>query len=44
MIVRVDEARHDDHVACVDHLGVRRSQIWPDPGDPAVADENIGAR
>ena len=44
VIVRVDETRHHDHVGRVDHLGVRCGQIRSDPGDPAVADEYIGAR
>ena len=44
VIVRVDETRHHDHVGRVDHLGVRCGQIRSDRGDPAVADEYVGAR
>jgi hypothetical protein len=44
VIVRVDEARHHDHVGGIDHLSIARGQIWPDPRDAAVTDEHIRAR
>ena len=44
VVVRVDEARHDDHVGGVDGLGAGRREIGADRLDPAVADVHVGAR
>lgn len=44
MVVGVDEAGHDDHVAGVDGLGAIRDQIGSDRLDATVANVHVGAR
>ena len=44
VVVRVDEARHHDHVGGVDHLGAGRGEIGADRLDAAVANVDVGAR
>ncbi|MCY1525858.1 hypothetical protein D9M68_608580 [compost metagenome] len=45
VIVRIDEARHDDHVGRIDDLRASRcAQAAPDLLDHAVADPYVGAR
>ena len=44
VIVRVDEARHDDHVGGVNGLGARNVQIGSDRLDPSVVNMHICAR
>src|SRR5436305_10751629 len=44
VMVRLDEARHDDHIGGVNHLGAGCRKIEPDRLDAAVADMDIAAR
>jgi hypothetical protein len=44
LMVRLDEARHDDHIGGVNHLGAGCRKIGPDRLDASVADMDIAAR
>ena len=43
MVVRGDEAGHDDRACAIDHFGVWCGDLRPHVGDPRAVDENIGA-
>ena len=42
VVVRIDEARHDDAAACVDLAGVTDMQVGPDGHDLLALDQHVG--
>ena len=44
VVMRIDEARHDDHVGRIDHLRTARGEIRPDRLDAAVAHQHVAPR
>jgi hypothetical protein len=42
VMVRIDEARHDDAAAGVDHVGVAGVQVWSDGEDLLALDQHVG--
>ena len=41
-MMRVDEARHDDAAARIDHVGAAGVQVGPDRDDLLALDQHVG--
>ena len=44
MMVRIDQARHDDAAGGIDHLGVVRLEVRADRDDAVAVDQHVAGR